>query len=231
MHRSWLRSLFLATVLAAGLCQANDRPFQIARTAVLEDDEAVWSFESWLEQRGPVRGLSVEPEYTFDGGTSLQMQLSRYLDRHGDESGNEVEIEFKHIFNNIERDGWGIAFSAALGHEHSNEAGSVRTLGIKLPLSIQLGEGGALLHLNPGLSLASGERRVWTAAMAIEQPIYRRSFAFAEVAQEGSLRFGQIGVRHWVRKERLAIDFAWQEQRGPLGRTAGPILGIGWYDL
>lgn len=230
MH-SCLRLLLLGSALAGGLCQANDRPFQVARSAVMEDDEEVWSIESWLERRGPVRGLSIEPEYTFGGGTSLQMQLSRYVDRQGDDTGHETEIEFKQIFNPIERDGWGLAFSAALGHERTNEAGSVRTLGLKLPLSIALGDGGTLLHLDPGLSQASGERRAWTSSMAIEQPFYKRSFAFAEVAHEGTLRFAQVGVRHWVRKERLAIDFAWQQQRGPNGRTAGPILGIGWYDL
>ena len=224
-------ALPLAILFVCGLCQANDRPFQIARSAVLEDDEEVWSMESWLERRGTVRGLSIEPEYTFSGGFSIQMQFSRYLDRNGDESGHETEVELKKIFNNIERDGWGLAASAALGHERTHEAGSVRSLGLKLPLSIKLGDAGTLLHLNPGLSKASGERRAWTSSMGIEQPFYKRSFVFAEVAHEGELRFAQIGVRHWVRKERLAIDFSWQQQRGPLGRTAGPILGIGWYDL
>ena len=109
-------ALPLALLFACGLCQANDRPFQIARSAVLEDEEEVWSMESWLERRGTVRGLSVEPEYTFSGGFSIQMQLSRYVDRNGDESGHEAEVEFKKIFNNIERDGWGLAASMALGH-------------------------------------------------------------------------------------------------------------------
>ena len=34
----------LCAALAAPLAWGNDRPFQIARTAVLEDDENVWSF-------------------------------------------------------------------------------------------------------------------------------------------------------------------------------------------
>jgi hypothetical protein len=189
---------------------------------VLEDDEQVWSMESWLERRGTVRGLSIESEYTFSGGFSIQMQLSRYVDRHGDERGDEAEVEFKKIFNNIERDGWGVAASMALGHERTTEAGSLRTLGLKLPLSFQLADAGTLLHLDPGLSKASGERRTWTGSMGIEQPIHKRSFLFAELAHEGELRFAQIGVRHRVRKERLALDFSWQQQRSASGRTAGP---------
>lgn len=228
---SLLRTWPLALMLLAGLAQANDRPFQIARSAVLEDDEQVWSMESWLERRGSVRGLSIEPEYTFSDGFSIQTQFSRYVDRNGDESGHEVEVEFKQIFNNIERDGWGLALSASLGHERTNEAGSARSMGLKLPLSLKLGDAGTLLHLNPGVTFTSGEKRAWTRSLGIEQPIVKRSFLFAEWAHEGELRFAQVGVRHWVRKERLAIDFAWQQQNGPLGRSAGPILGIGIYDF
>ena len=79
-------------LLAAGAAHANDRPFQSARTAVSEeDDEGSWSLESWLQRRGSVRGLSVEPEYTFTPYTSVQMELSRLLDRDGNETGHEID--------------------------------------------------------------------------------------------------------------------------------------------
>ncbi len=223
--------LSVLVILAGSTAQANDRPFQIARTAVMEDDEQVWSFESWAERRGSVRGLSVEPEYTFSGGYSIQFQLSRYLDRTGEQTGHEAEVELKHIFNHIARDGYGVAVSASLGAERTTEGGSVRTLGLKLPISIILGEGGPTLHLNPGLSKSSAARWAWTRAVAIEHEVYRRTTAFAELAHEGSLRFAQIGVRHWLRKDRLAVDLAWQQQRSTEGRAPGLILGLGWYDL
>ena len=218
---------------------ANDRPFQIARTAVMEDDEQVWSFESWVERRGKLLGLSIEPEYTFSGGTSLQLQLTRNLDRNldrnpgrpGELTGHEVEVEFKHIFNHIGRDGWGLAVSGALGVERSAGDGTVRSFSLKLPLSINLGEGFATLHLNPGLAKASDARRVWTRAVAIEREVFKRTTAFAELAQEGDLRFGQVGARHWLRRDKLAIDLAWQLQRKPDGQTHSVVIGLGWYDL
>ena len=239
-----------AARLAPGLCAAllvwtcaatwaNDRPFQIARTAVMEDDEQVWSFESWVERRGKLLGLSVEPEYTFSGGNSVQVQFTRNLvrnpdrnpDRPGELTGHELEIEFKHIFNHMGRDGWGVAVSGALGAERSSGDGTVRTLSLKLPLSVNLGEGYATLHLNPGLAKASDTRRTWTRAVAIESEVFKRTTAFAELAQQGDLRFGQVGARHWLRRDKLAIDLAWQLQRKPDGQTHSVVIGLGWYDL
>ena len=237
------RLLALGLTGLAALAWANDRPFQMARTAVMEDDEQVWSFESWVERRGKLLSLSVEPEYTFSGGTSLQLQLTRNLDRSpgglgqqtgqqtGDQTGQEVEVEFKHIFNHIGRDGWGLAVSGALGAERSKGDGTVRTFSLKLPLSINLGEGMAMLHLNPGMAKASDARRVWTRAVAIEGEVFKRTTAFAELAQEGGLRFGQIGARHWLRRDKLAIDLAWQLQRKPDGQARSVVIGLGWYDL
>ncbi len=235
-RRSALRSTRCGTgwvllALLASPALANDRPFQIARSAVIEDDEQVWSFETWAERRGSVRGLSVEPEYTFSDGYSLQFQLSRYLDRRGEQTGHETELEFKKIFNHIGRDGYGLALSAALGVERSREAGASRSLGLKLPISVMLAEGGPTLHLNPGLSKASASPRAWTSAVAIEHGVIKRSTAFAEWAHEGRLRLAQIGARHWLRKDRLAIDIAWQQQRSAEGRSSGLIFGLGWYDL
>jgi hypothetical protein len=227
-------ALILALVLAlfAGSAQANDRPFQVARTAVMEDDEQAWAFESWAEQRGRLRGLTVEPEYSFRAGTSLQLQLSRFVDRDAVQTGRETELEFKHIFNHIGRDGWGLGISGALGWERSAGEANVRSVGLKLPLSINLGAGYATLHLSPGLSKSSDSRRSWTRAVAIEREVFKRTTAFAELAQEGTLRLAQIGARHWLRRDKLAFDIAWQQQqRAGEPRSAGLTLGLGWYDL
>lgn len=226
-------ALLLAAAIASigPAARANDRPFQVARTAVMEDDEQVWSFESWVQRRGSVRGLSFEPEYTFDSANSIQVELSRFTDRLGHETGHEAEVELKHLFNNIARDGYGWGVSAALGAERTRSEGTVRSLGLKLPLSIAIGEDGAFLHLNGGITKASGSRRAWTASAGIEREVFRRTVVFAEIAHEGDLRFAQIGARHWLQREKLAIDFSLQQQRSEGQRASGFVLGVGWYDL
>jgi hypothetical protein len=222
----------VSSMLATPQAWANDRPFQVARTAVLEDDEQVWSFESWVQRMGSVRGLSIEPEYTFDAGTSVQFELSRFVDRRGGETGHEAEVEFKHIFNNVARDGWGWGVSATFAVERTRDSdGSVPSIGIKLPLSIALGEGGGFLHLNAGISKARDARRTWNGAAGIERELFKRTVFFAELARENQATFAQIGVRHWLRRDKLAIDFSLQQQRADGSRASGFLVGLGWYDL
>lgn len=234
-----VRSIFLVGlhvgalmgVLATPLAWANDRPFQVARTAVLEDDEHVWSFESWAQRLGSVRGLSIEPEYTFEAGTSVQFELTRFIDRRGGETGHEAEVEFKQLFNNVARDGWGWGVSATLAVERTRESGSVPSVGIKLPLSIALGDSGGFLHLNAGISKARDERRSWNGAAGIERELFKRTVFFAELAREDRQTFTQIGARHWLRRDKLAIDLSLQQRRADGSRASGFIVGLGWYDL
>lgn len=236
--RTQLRGLGWALGLCAGLsamapvARANDRPFQVARTAVLEDDEQVWSIESWAQRLGSVRGFSIEPEYTFSAGTSVQFELTRLTDRHGDGSGHEGEVEFKQIFNNVARDGYGWGVSARLSAERTRESErTVPSVGLKIPLSIALGDDGGFLHLNAGLSKERDARRTWDAAAGIERELFRRTIVFAEVAREGGATYGEVGARHWLRRDKLAIDIALQQQRSDGVRSAGVIIGLGWYDL
>jgi hypothetical protein len=236
----------VAIVLTActGVARANDRPFQFARTAVLEDDENVWSVESWVQRYGGVRGLSLESEYTFGGGTSLQFELTRFVDRHDERTGHEAELEFKQLFNNIARDGYGWGVSVRLSaertlaktdentHENTRErGGTVPTFGVQLPFSIALGDGGGYLHLDVGVGKTRDERRAWSSGIGIERELLKRTTFFAELAREGDMKFAQIGARHWLRRDRFAIDFSVQQQRVDGRRDAGFILGLGWYDL
>lgn len=236
-HSSWrwrsaLAALFgLAAVLGPLPSKANDRPFQNARTALEEDDAGTWSFEFWVQRRGSVRGLSFEPEYGFTTQTSVQMELTRLLDRHDQETGQEAEIEFKHVFNNLARDGWGAGVSLALSHEHTRWDGNTRTVAFKLPLSLALGDDSRLLHLNVGRLRSTGAAWETTVSAAYEFDLRPRWRGYAEAARQGEERFAQVGVRHWLRKEKLALDFSLQQSRFSGERANGFILGVGWYDL
>jgi len=199
---------------------------------VLEDDEHVWSFESWAQRLGSVRGLSVEPEYTFAAGTSVQVELSRYTDDRGSETGHEAEVEFKQLFNNVARDGWGWGLSATLAAQRMHESDrTIPSVGLKLPVSIALGDGGGFLHLDVGIAKARDARRAWTGAVGVERELFKRTLFFAELAREGELTFMQVGARHWLRRDKLAIDFALQQQRADGRRASGFVIGLGWYDL
>jgi hypothetical protein len=179
-----------------------------------------------------VRGFSIEPEYTFDAGTSLQVELSRFIDRRGAETGHEAEVEFKQVFNNVARDGWGWGLSASLAAARTRESdGTVPSMGLKLPVSIALGEGGGFLHLNVGIDKTRDARRTWTTAAGIERELLKRTLFFAEIARDDGATFAQVGARHWLKRDKLAIDFSLQQRRADGSRNSGFIIGLGWYDL
>ena len=230
-QRTFALLAVLGALCASTAVLANDRPFQFARTAILEDDDdQTWSFESWVQRYGSVRGVSIEPEYNFGAGRSVQVELGRFIDRNGEQTGQEGEVEFKQLFNHIGSDGWAWGVSAAAGLERTQAEGTVRHLNVKLPVSIALGAHG-YLHLNPGLALTSGSRRAFTQSAAVEKRLFERTMAFAEFARERELRFGQIGARYWLKREKLALDFALQQQRIEGRRSSGFVLGLGAYDF
>ena len=212
---------------------ANDRPFQNARTAIFDDDSESWSFETWVQRLGRVRGFSVEPEYTFTPQTSVQMELSRLLDKGtGADTGHEAEIEFKHLFKDITAAGWGYGLSLAFSAERSAEhPGTQRATTLKLPLSFALGSSGAYLHVNAGVVKVAGERRVFTTSAAAEFDVSQGARGFVEFARTGERRFGQFGVRHWLRHDKLALDIALQHSRQGGEKQSGFIIGLGFSDI
>ncbi len=231
---AWWRAL--ATTAAMALCAAaataNDRPYEWARTAVAEDDDQTWSLESWVSRIGSVRSVSVEPEYTFDPHHSVQMEFSRLLDRLGQDTGHAAEVEYKYLFNRIDRDGWGLGIGASAGAERrAAEHRSVGELTLRVPLSIALGESGGHLHLNAGWARRSVGPSTGLLAAALDYTVARRTLLFVETAAQRGERHAQFGVRWWLRREKLALDAAWVRSRVAGETASGVIFGIGVYDM
>ena len=225
--------LAFCLVLAAAAAQAADRPYLFANSAAAEEDEEqVWSVENWYRQAGRQKSLTVAPEYAFDPDTSLQVEMRRVLDRDNG-NGHEIEIEAKRLFNRIARDGWGWGVVLALDMERPKGGPWERAaLSVSVPLTLQLGGADtSLVHLNVGVAKPREERRVFTGVIAAEHEVWRRTSLFAEIAREPEGRLLHGGVRHWIKRERLAVDVAWQRVRSDEVRGSGVVLGIAWYDL
>lgn len=212
---------------------ASDRPYLATNSAAAEEGEdASWSVESWIQRVGTERTLSVAPEYAFNARTSVQFELTRARDRASSETEHELELEFKHLFNAIESDGygWGVVGSAAL--DKSTGAGWRRGgLGVVVPFTLSLWGGAGALHLNAGLQKPRDDKREWRAAAAIERQVTESVTLFAEAARVGELKLLHGGARWWLAKERFALDLAWQRVRVDGTRDSSVVLGFGWYDL
>jgi hypothetical protein len=229
----WQSIVVVLMLAASASADAADRPFLATDSAAAEeDDDNVWSVESWWARRGNLRTLSIAAEYAFDPTTSVQLEFVRTRDRAARQTAHEIEFELKHLFNHIARDGYGVGVVAALGWDKAGSAGWRRGgASLNLPFTWAFGESGVALHVNGGVAKAVGERRAWTRAVALEGQVARRTTLFAELAREGSDKLAHAGVRWWAQREKLALDLSWQRARSDGGRVSGIVVGLGYYDL
>lgn len=212
---------------------AGDRPFVFTSSAAAEeDDDEVWSVESVFQRAGPQRELSVAAEYAFNPTNSLQAEFSRLRDRAVNERGWSAEFEYKHLFNHIARDGYGYGVVAAIECERAQRSDwKMAAWSVTLPLSMQFGADGGLLHVNAGLVKPRDAPREWTASAAVEQEVAKRTVLFAEVARLGEGNLVHGGVRYWAQREKLAVDLSLQRVRSDGVNNYGFVIGLGWYDL
>ena len=226
-------ALCVALVLATPFTLADDRPFLQTSNAVVEDDdEGNWALESWWSRVGSRQVFNLAPEYAFTPFTNLQFKSFASRDRDSGDRSRGIETEFKHLFNHIGRDdfGWGVHVSLAVGRDNDS-AVREQSIAAKLIGTLPSLEGDAKLHANAGLAKVRNERREWIGSIAFEHKLPWRTTAFIELGREDRETLVHTGVRHWIRRDKLAVDFSFQQQRASGDKTNGLVIGVGWYDL
>lgn len=234
----------LAFAAAFGPAHAGDRPYTATTMAVVEDDDdGTIGVEVWGEAgRGAARRTQqwrAQAEYNVNPWTSLQLELGWARERSGAGVGRErsVELEFKRIWLQPARDGWGLGFAAGVEWERAVDGGWRRSAHwLYAPASWRLPDAEGWLHANLGV-----ERRVDDAtrvrwAAAAEHEVMRRTTGFVEAGgAAGAARVVHGGVRHWLRRERLALDAGIArrvERDGGVRSTQRALLiGVAVYDL
>ena len=104
----------LPLLLVASVAWSADRPYLVTNSgAAEEDEEQVWSVENWYRVASRQKSFTFAPEYAFNPDNSLQAEFRRVVDRDNG-NGHELELEYKHLFNRISRDGWGWGVVLAL---------------------------------------------------------------------------------------------------------------------
>ena len=223
----------MAMLAGANAAYASDRPFlQTSSAAAEEDDDGVWAVESWWQRSKSQHGLSVAAEYAFNPTTSLQLERSRVQARASSDKAHSFELEFKHLFNRIGRVGWGWGIDVSLGAATFDEAGwRFQRWSVKLPYTVALRDGDAMLHVNAGLQKQRDERREWVGSSAFEHKLGSRSNLFVELGREDRSTLLHAGVRHWLKRDKFAVDLSVQQTRSGGERERGLVIGFGWYDL
>ena len=225
LGHAWLVAIALTMAMALPTAHAADRPFLSTTTAVAEeDDDNVWSVEAWLVAGRAGSRQVLAAEYAFNPTTSIQLETGRVRLGPG-EHATVTELELRHLFNHIARDGWGWGVTLAAERSSAGQHG----VSIGMPLSLKLDAVDGFVHVNAGVAKEAGERRIGFGAIGYEQAMGRGLRAFAELARADNTTTAHAGIRHWIKRDRIAFDVGVLKIRGESG--AALVLGFGFYDL
>ncbi|WP_298235315.1 hypothetical protein [uncultured Azohydromonas sp.] len=224
--------------------RAADRPYLVLSTAAMEDDEQSWSLGGRLIRTGADNALQFGLEYGFTRATSVELEWT--VERAGGgEHAREAELEFKQLFNDSERDGWGAGLSVTLGltrerlegDEGATEPGEPpgrrarRGLTVQLPLSVPLWQEQGLAHVNLGWQREPSGGGQGFLAAGLERRLAGRTWGFGEAVWQPGKRLLHAGIRHWLRRDRLALDLSVQRQQDDGRWRNGVVIGVVAYDL
>lgn len=223
-HRSWsacshtlVRAPVVLALAVAGFgtaAQADDRPFLRTTTAVVEDDDERAFEWSASHLNGPKeRSTQWQLGYSFSPTLSVEAELGQVRDKTDDLSSREQGLGLWMSWIDPARQGWGLATQLRVERERESGASweEPQWKGV-LAFSVPLAEKTAWLHANVGMrhqSPSNGLRR-WASlwSVAAQKELNRRFELFAEWAgtQDRRDQLAQAGVRHWIKREKLAID-------------------------
>lgn len=222
--RSWL-ACGLAPVLApvamaltltniSTAAHADDRPFLRTTTAVVEDDDErvfEWSVSHLSGKKE--RNTQMQLGYSFSPTLSVEFELGQARDKVDEQSSREQGLGIWTAWIDPAREGWGLATKLSVERERDSGATWERPAwkGV-MAYSVPLLDKSLWLHANAGMRYQSSDAasRRWTSlwSFAAQKTLNRRFEVFAELAgnQERSDQLVQAGVRHWIQREKLAID-------------------------
>lgn len=227
----------LALAFGAAAPAWADRPFLATDTAAAEDDdEEVWSADTWLEAGSSFTGLRAGVEYAFNPYNEVAFGVGwgRFKEDGIKFYERELELEYKHILVDIAKGGWGLGVGLAAEWEREDGGFEHAGTALTLPFTWRDGQGTTLAHLTPGVFKPSEGKTYGTLGLAVEHEVAPRQVLFAEIAGDSSddkTKLVHAGWRHWLRPGKMAVDVTVGRVKGEgEGRTFATI-GLSLFDL
>ena len=234
MQRLILGFALAGAALAAPLARADDRPFLRTVTAVVEDDdERVFEFSATGVGSKQGHELGLQGGYSISPTLSVEAELGWSRDREEHSTERQIGVGIWHAWVDPAREGWGLA--GKLGSEWDQGAAGQarqRTLRGIVAASLPLLEKRVWLHANLGVEQRSGDGQVGLWSVAAQANLTRHWQLFAEAADnERREGLSQIGVRHWIRRDKIALDLAIGREHLPGDQRGFVAAGLAFYDL
>ena len=233
MRRLLIAITLAGAALATPALRADDRPFLRTATAVVEDDdERVFEFSATGLSHRHGDGLSLQGGYSFSPTLSVEAELGLSRDRAEGSMGREAGIGVWQAWIDPAREGWGLAGKLSAEWDHDSGEPRQRTLRGVVATSLPLSGKQVWLHANAGVEQREGEGRVGIWSLATQGELNRRWALFGEIANSSRRdELAQVGVRHWIRRDKVAVDLALGRERIAQDRRGFVAAGLAFYDI
>lgn len=207
---SWRALVLTASCALLSPPSWADRPFLMTETAVAEDDdEEVWSIDTWATGASGLFSLEASVEYAINpyNAVSFGAGWGRAKEDGLKAYERELELEYQHILIDIARDGFGLGIGLGASFEREDGWEHAATE-LTVPLSWRNDDGTLRLHLSPGWVKPKEGKGYGQVGLGFEKD-FDRNVLVAELgtdsADEKSTLL-QAGVRHWIKRGKMAID-------------------------
>jgi hypothetical protein len=225
-------AMALMSVGISPSAQADDRPFLRTTSAIVEDDdERVFEWSLSHTNGKKERNTQTQLGYSFSPTLSVELEWAQARDKVEGLSSREHGLGLWVSWVDPARAGWGLAskFSVERERENGSPWEHPAWKGV-LAYSLPLADKSTWLHANWGMRYLSseGDARRWNAlwSVAAQTALNRRFELFAELAgnQERSDQLAMAGVRHWIKREKWALDVGLGRQLAE--DRKGPFLAV-----
>ncbi|HEX6708447.1 MAG TPA: hypothetical protein VF169_27175 [Albitalea sp.] len=231
----------LSLVAAATASPAEERPFVMAGTAIREeDDERVFELASGVERAGRAQAVVTQLEYSIVPSFSVEIGWGRRLG-HDDDGQRETELQagLRYVWRDPARHAIGAALTLEVEGSRetsSDEPGRWRmersTVALPLSHAWTTWNGLAWAHLTVGAEHRRDQGTRPLIAAAGQVFVTRSLELFGEwgaVRERRSL--AQAGLRWWIRRDKIALDFSAGQRRADGERVSTAMLSLSLMDL
>ena len=216
--------------LGAVMCaRADDRPFLRTTHALASEDDKGWEISVMGVTNRHGQALSTQIEHDLSATQRLEVEFGHGPHAQGPEP--EQGLRLRSLWRSPAQTGWGLATKLGIEPGRSGEDTGRRTQAQGVfswsPAP------GRWVHLNLGWQWRRGTERTSMSALAWHNEWTAQRWFYAEAAGtgDGRDRLLHLGVRHWLRAHRWALDTGVGRQTGQERSGQFVAINLNFFDL
>ena len=213
---------------------ADDRPFLRTTHAMASDDDDAWEISSTLVANRQGQALSLQLERELSTTQRIEVEVGGSTRDLAPEP--EQGLRLRSLWVNPESHGWGWATKVGIEPRRGRSEGGDRWQALSV-VSVPMAQGRWWVHANLGWQWqrqsAQAAQRTAIGSLAAHWVLNPQQWLYAETARaaDGSDRLLHLGLRHWLRPGKWALDVGAGRQRAAEHPGEFVVLNMSFFDL